>query len=199
MTNSRKASTAIAGVLNLALLTAVAACGASGQVPERVPGDVLYGAKVNGQVELGEFVSLGRAGDWDQLKALMGPPVSEQWEETYVADEYLISWEDVEAYYSDLSSWDMDLMELKLTGPGAFLVFGTDTIRVGDPISRLGSIFPVAYQQRGDDCGGDTSEVSAHPCEHSAIVAWEGGYSGINFVYHPSTYLLEEIRFSRPN
>lgn len=176
------------------ILMATMACGVESQVPVEVSSEAFFAAKVNGAADLRDFVTY--EDDWEPLKLKMGQPLVESCDTTPVEVDCTLSWDGVSALIVDYPD-KLNLLYLELTGPGAFLDYGSATIRVGDPIEQLQKIFPTAYEQRGHNCTSEVEVESVHECSHAALVKAPDDLNSMIFIYDPRSGLIETIRYRR--
>ncbi len=82
--------------------------------------------------------------------------------------------------------WELTLLEL--TSPGSSLTIRNVNFKIGDDISKLSSLFPIAYQRRGKN---------PHDNTYCAVLQIDDLIGGIALVYNVSTQKITQIEFSR--
>lgn len=140
---------------------------------------------INNQITIVELVNL--ESDWEFLKESLSNPVSEDCKE---GDSFMgiepycnFTYNGLKINYTSVGN-GVELSSIKITNDSAFLMYENVELRVGDSISKISSLFPEAYINRG--------QVETN---HVIRLNIAGSVANISFRYDPIDEKITEIRF----
>lgn len=142
---------------------------------------------LNDQMLLTDLIGID--GDYNHLKNELGQPLAEECNNDMVVlgmePSCTFLYPGLEILYTDVGNGP-ELAEAIISGPGSHLTYQGVEIRVGDPVSKLQTLFPEAYSLRG-------------PVTHGGVTRYyvqlnvAGSVTNLSFRYNNTTQTIAEI------